>query len=455
VQGTTVTVTDLFYNVPARRKFLKKSETEYLHILDLFISFAMFHTGVSWKLTHNDNLIYQVHKTDDWSERVGQLIGREVIKDLIPLNVEASISLVGFIGKPTLAKPNRKSQFLYVNGRLVNDFTTAKAVSQGYGDLLTQGLNPFFIINIIINSADVDVNVHPRKTEVRFANPSEIFRQVQSAVRGTLNANNVLNASPIKQDVQPNNYHPVNREGFIFEPDSMNTSTNFFQSRSSDYQGAFRNLNFAKSVATAGYQQSEQEKLGDWRLIGQIHKSYLLVENDAGFLVIDQHAAAERINYERLKRELESTTPHSQKLLIPQKIELSVRQVQMIDNVKDVLIKLGFDLEYFGGSTILINAIPHITSHADPVKLVKGILDDLDTEDAAHLHSFEDKQERALKFAACRGAIMFQDKLEPEEQLTLLKQIKELPLDKQTCCHGRPFMKQFLKSDLEKLFHRL
>lgn len=458
--GTQVTVAHLFYNVPARKKFLKKLETEYLHILDLFLGFAVLYHKISWTLIHNDHQVYQLSSTNNWIDRVKEVLGLNVSKDLLSLKVDGTISIDGFIGAPILARANKKQQFLYINGRLVYDFAISKAVSQAFGATLTDKSYPLFILNISIPKEKVDINVHPRKTEVRFSEQSEVYRLVSSSVRNLLQQNGLLNAAVISNDRA--DYVPADNHGFLFKPSSQSRDTSSYlkqvplQSNSlgdSTFKSVAQALKFTESIAHHGSMKASHELLDDWKLVGQIHKSYLIVETQMGFLVIDQHAAAERLNYERLKLEMDQHKGMAQPLLMPLTLELSMSQLEVLKQAQNSLENLGFAFEFFGGQTIALQAVPQTLIRADIDETFKGIISDLENE-SQHLHSMEEAQEVALKYTACRGAIMFADRLTQEEQMQLLTDIKALPDEKHTCAHGRPFMKEFKKFDLEKLFDR-
>jgi len=460
--GTQVTVAHLFYNVPARKKFLKKMETEYLHILDLFLGFAVLHHKISFTLIHNDHQVFQLAATREWVDRVKEVLGLNVAKDLLPLNVDGTISIDGFIGTPILARANKKQQYLYINGRLVYDYAISKAVSQAFGPSLTDKSYPLFVLNITIPKEKVDINVHPRKTEVRFSEQSEVYRLVTSSVRNLLNQNGILNSAAIVGDKSA--YTQADGSGFLFKPNASHgrdTSSYLKQVPlhsgnrfgESTFKSVAQALKFTESIARQQTINADHELLDDWKLIGQIHNSYLVVETQMGFLVIDQHAAAERLNYERLKSEMAQHKGMAQPLLMPLTIELSISQLEVLKQAQSSLENLGFSFEFFGGQTVALQAVPQLLIRANIDETFKGIITDLENE-SEHLDSMEEAQEVALKYTACRGAIMFADRLTQEEQMQLLTDIKTLPEEKHTCAHGRPFMKEFKKVELEKLFDR-
>lgn len=453
--GTMITVDNLFYNVPARRKFLKKVETEYLHILDLISGLAVHHFQIAWRVIHNNHTALQLPAVSSQLERIKQVLGLNVTKDLLPIKEVGEISIRGFLGAPLLAKQSKSQQFFYVNGRRVIDAAASRAVTQAFGHLLSDKSHPVFILNLDIPPALVDINVHPRKTEVRFQNPNEVFMLIGNAVRNCLTQHNLLNGASIEPVKEPSvhysGYAPVDRLGLVFKPSQ---SLPRVQASPAQSVGAIlQTLKFAEKISRAGTINLTQEILDDWKLIGQIHRSYLIVETKNGFMVLDQHAAAERLNYESLKSQLAGNNHLSQPLLAPLTIELSLPEAELVRQFAASFNSIGFEFEFYGDQTMALTAVPNLVAKTDLKMAIHGIIADL-LEEKDHFHNFEEQQEIAMKYTACRGAIMFQDSLTPEEQLQLLADIKNLSPEKYTCAHGRPILKEFKKEDLEKLFHR-
>jgi DNA mismatch repair protein MutL len=452
--GTKIIIKELFYNVPARQKFLKSAITEYNHILEIFTNFALINPQISFKLTHNNKLILNLPASKDWLNRIKQVLGNDIANNLISLNSKGTINLTGYLGKPQIARNNRKSQFIFINNRAVTDFIIAKAVKEGYGSLIPKELYPTFILNINLPPELVDVNVHPRKAEVKFKAPQEIYMTVLKETQKSL-TNNIF------QQIEINSQTPVKK--FTLKPQQNSKS---FQP-SVSYQPSFKNIKSQPSQISQAIKfsqellknefidQSTTEKIGDWRLLGQIHKAYLLVESSQGILIVDQHAAAERILYEKFKNDYASQKIKSQKLLLPLTLELSSREVAVINQSLDFLQNLGFDIEIFGNNSFIINAVPQDLDKLDVKTTILGLINDLEENDFQKIKSIDDQKNLVIKYAACRTAIKFNDKIDIKEQIKLLEDIKQI-IDKiNTCPHGRPFIMELTLDQLAKNFKRI
>lgn len=452
-EGTKITIKELFYNVPARKKFLKSATTEYNNILEFFTQFALINPQISFKLTHNDKLISNLPKTTDWLERIKQVLGSDIAKELIPVETKGTVAVSGFIGKPQIARNNHKSQFVFINNRAVQDFIIAKAVKEGYGTLIPRELNPTFILNIQMPPNLVDVNVHPRKTEVKFSNSQEIFLTVLQTVQKSL-ANNIshqvaLNSSePVRRfNLKPQASAPVYRPSVSYQPSFKNIRSNPSQ--------VSQALRFSQEILKNEFNTAiEPTAVGEWKLLGQIHKSYLLVEAPEKLLIIDQHAAAERILYEKFKKGYGQHKIKSQKLLLPLTLELSNREVEIINQSLEFLQNIGFDIEIFGNNSFIINAVPQDLDKLDIKQTMLGLINDLEDHDFNKSKSLDEKKDLVIKYAACRTAIKFNDKIEIQEQVNLLKDIMEIMDTINTCPHGRPFIMELTLEQLAKNFKR-
>jgi len=450
--GTKITIRDLFYNVPARKNFLKSPTTEYNHILEAFTYFALINPEISFKLEHNNKLVMNLPKTNIWIERVKQVLGSDIAADLIPIKSKGTIEISGFIGKPQIARNNRKSQFIFVNKRAVSDFIIAKAVKEAYGSLISHDSFPIFILNIQLPGKLVDVNVHPRKAEVKFKNSQEIFVAILQSCQKHL-TNNIEHKIDLQKAHSVKQYKLKPQSNSSYQP-----SVNYQQSLksiSSKPSQVSQAMKFSQAVLKEKFEAKETtEQIGDWRLLGQIHNSYLLVEANEGILIIDQHAAAERILYQKFKRQSKLEKPKAQKLLLPLNLELSTREVGIINQSQTILKKIGFDIEIFGQNTFKINAVPQDLGKLDIKKTILGLINDLEEKEFTKLKSTEDKQDIVIKYAACRTAIKFQDKLSNEEQIKLLEDILIIKDNINTCPHGRPFVMELTLDQLAKNFKR-
>jgi len=452
-EGTKITIKDLFYNVPARKKFLKSATTEYNHILELLTQFALINPQISFKLTHNNKLILNLPKTDKWLTRLKQVLGTDIANYLIPVAAKGTVAISGFIGKPQIARNNRKAQFIFINKRIVSDFLITKAVKEGYSTLIPKELYPTFVLNIELPPDLVDVNVHPRKAEVKFKNTQEIYLSVLQAVQKSLTNN-------IDQEIILGDQRAVKKFTLKTEP-----SFRSYQPKIS-YQSSFKSikpeaskinqaLKFSKEILQADFiEQKNQEKVGDWRLLGQIHNAYLLVEAPQGILIIDQHAAAERILYEKFKKQFGSQKIKSQKLLLPLTLELSAKEVEILNQSLEFLSNLGFDIEIFGNNSFIVNAVPQDLDKLDIKTTILGIISDLEDNDFNQTKSIDEKKDLVIKYAACRTAIKFNDKITSQEQIKLLEDILTIMDKINTCPHGRPFIMELTLDQLAKNFKR-
>ena len=452
-QGTKVIIKELFYNIPARKKFLKSATTEYNHILETFTHFALINPQISFKLTHNNKLILNLPQTQNWLERIKQVLGSDIANDLIPIKTKSTIAITGYLGKPQIARNNRKSQFIFINNRAVTDFIIAKAVKEGYGSLIPRELYPTFILNFKLPPDLVDVNVHPRKAEVKFKNSQEIYLTVLQETQKSLTNN-------ISQQIEIDSKIPVKK--FTLKPQKESKS---FQP-SVHYQQPFKNISskpsqtsqaikFSQEILKSEFiAQPQAEKIGDWRLLGQIHNAYLLVEAPQGILIIDQHAAAERILYEKFKNDYASQNIKSQKLLLPLTLELSNREVAIINQSLEFLKNLGFDIEIFGNNAFIINAVPQDLGKLDIKKTILGLINDLEENDFQQTKSIDAQKDLVIKYAACRTAIKFNDKISNQEQIKLLEDILQIINKINTCPHGRPFIMELTLDQLAKNFKR-
>jgi DNA mismatch repair protein MutL len=440
--------------VPARKKFLKTPLTEYNHILEIITAFGLIHPQIGFKLNHNKALVLNLPKAGPWIDRVKQVLGQDVAKDLVEIKQPGTIEISGFVGRPQIARQNRKSQFVFVNNRYISDYLIAKAVKEAYGSLIPRELNPVFVLSLKVPPKLVDVNVHPRKAEVKFSNSNEVYSVVMQTVQKFLAKNMTVPQYQVDS--------PVNGKRYTLKPQ---TETPEYRP-SVSYQSHFQNikpqvgaiasaLEFSKQILKDDFEeQVDKEQIGDWKLLGQIHQAYLLVEAPQAILIIDQHAAAERMMYERFKAEYARAGIKSQKLLLPLSLELSHREVAILNQSLEFLKNLGFDIEIFGGNTFMVNAVPQELDKLDVKQTILGLIDDLEEEDFMSAKSVEDKKDLVIKYASCRAAVKFQDKLELEEQIKLLQDVKDTMDKINTCPHGRPFIMELTMDQLAKNFKR-
>jgi DNA mismatch repair protein MutL len=473
-EGTQIEVKQLFFNTPARRKYLKNPLTEYGHILDTVTGIALAFPQVAFKMVHDDKPVFELPSTEDCLVRIRALLGRNISDELLPVFYgHSQIGLTGYVGKPLIARGNRNGQYLFVNGREVKSHVLAYAVKQGFHSLLPKEKNPVFLLFFEINAKFVDVNVHPRKQEVRFADEKEIFRIVLHSCEKALDKY-VL--APSVGTGAPENYYTERKQqsldldgntavtespvavGVAEAPVEANFPASTFEvNPTSDVAPTFE---VEKSPALYGQESSSEDRSGTAEIrvggeeilpLAQIGNSYILCEQGSRLIIVDQHAAHERIRYTEIIEQYDKKEKNVQQLLMPEQFELSHKEVAVLNDNMEILKGMGFEIEPFGGNTFSVHAVPAFIVKQDLRAVILGLIDDI--ENNASKGDFTNRRERALIYMACRSAVKFGDKLSTEEQKALLKKLQTLAKP-YTCPHGRPTMVTMTFEELERRFGR-
>ena len=485
--GTTVEVRNLFYNVPARRKFLKGMQTEFGHISEMVLRLALPHSSVAFKLIHNRRDVLDLPKVADSHERLLAAWPSEFHDQRLPIDArDAELKLAGIIGLPELARPTAKYQYLYLNGRPIRDRFVQHALREAYRGLTEPGRHPAGILLIDIPPQDVDVNVHPTKSEVRFKDSGRIHGLVMSAVRERLLGSDLTpkaspfrmdNIEPMRQDLREklaaffksaapeSSRSPSQGEG---RAEGMAPDTSWFRPQDATPQSA---LSFSSPSKVAPIDDRtpgpHPDPLPEYRERGkeghaasqtvptapaiQLHNSYLVAQSDDGMIIIDQHALHERIMYEELHARLTRGPLESQRLLIPQTIPASSRQIAMIEQIQPLLNRLGIEVSAFGPGTVAVQAFPTFLSRLEPAVFVTELLERGEAE-LLDLHE-EELLHEILDMMACKAAVKAGDALSPAEIEALLAR-RELVERSSNCPHGRPTTLRLSLRDLEKQFKR-
>ena len=468
--GTLIEVRNLFFNVPARRKFLKAPGTEFQYILNLVNNLALSHPTIHFKFFHNRRLIFDLPPVENELDRFRILLGREFAEHAIPVFYESTfLKIRGFVGIPDLARTKRTHQYLFVNHRPIQNNALAYAVSEGYQSLIPERSYPVFVLKIEIDPKLVDVNVHPRKTEVRFINPQELFQKVKQSVQTALDKN-IL--TPTLTPIMPKSGQGMPDSDRKSAPSTPNQTPSDSPKEQQIRQALHFTKDFARTaqnIKTAAENQAAGQLTADLAQpelatpqeiglepIAQLAESYLIAKDEEGITIIDQHAAHERILYAKLMENLDRQEPVTQPLLLPLNFELSFREVTVLKSERPLLKNLGFEIENFGGNTFTVSAIPACLNQEDIDKVIKGLLDDLIDETSGADSATKEirrRQEKVIHYIACRAAVKFGRELTEEEQLALLKRLKQVE-QKYTCPHGRPTMIKLTFEELEKRFKR-
>jgi DNA mismatch repair protein MutL len=441
--GTVVRVEDLFYNVPARLKFLKTDTTERRAIDGLLTRYALAYPNVRFKLTEDANITLQTSGDGDRRAILAALYGVEVAKQMLEVTAEEEgLTMTGYTSPTALTRSNRKEITFFVNGRWVSDTPLTTALIQAYHTLLMVGRYPMAALFLEISPEDVDVNVHPAKAEVRFKNQDRVFSFVQRAARRTL-----LAYAPIPQ-VAPTLWGGAARPAQPHEPGLDWTMASDQSSVISNQSSV--NSDRSPDTSIAVPRPLSPVTLPLMRLIGQIGQTYLVAEGPDGLYLIDQHAAHERVLFEKLMAQHDQKKIPSQTLLSPSVVQLPPQSAQLLITQLPILNHFGFEVEEFGGNSFQVRAVPALFAGADPASALRALVEDFE-EDETPLQT---EVEAKLAGRVCkRLAVKAGETLSADEQRALLNDL-EACASPRTCPHGRPTMIHLSVELLERQFGR-
>lgn len=455
--GTVVKIHNVLSTVPARKKFLKSSITEFKKICDTFLSISLVHLNIHFELYHQDKLIYRLTQTDDFKNRVFEIWGRELSSNIIESSLlKTSLGdLKIFVGKPEIARKTAGVQYIFVNNRYVFEKTISSAISEAFKGFLPKELKPVYFLSLHIDPKEIDVNIHPRKLEIRFSNPGEIFRLVYQLTRKTLDSftKNSISAS------MPSFYASSKTFASKAEP-TFNRSFRVKNDKN-DIQVA---LNFTKEIGEIlnnDYPEAETtfSKRNDINSFLQLFNTYIVYEQDDRIIFIDQHAAAEKINFEKIVNTMGK--PFTKPLLVPEVMELSHPDWLKAISIKDNFAQIGISIEEFGKNTIKVTEIPEILSkdiriNETILKLIEGDFADTDAMFEKYKEIYPGLTTENYYFiatAACHSSIRAGQTLTHEEIRQLLQDLDKLK-NPYNCPHGRPVMWTLERSQFEKNFKR-
>lgn len=412
--GTDISIFGLFQHTPVRKKYMKSERTEYGRIFDTIAAIALANPEISFALKNNGDEVFAFPGGQSLKERIRSLYGDQTANNLVALNFQQSNLIIsGFVGKPELSRSSKKYQFLFVNGRAVEDRTVSHAVKDAFHSLLMHEKFPWFLIDMRADPATIDVNVHPRKSEVRFLNQQEVFRVVMSTVHHALEAQTL---SPV-----------------------LNKTT-----ESSGATDVNREVVFLRDRPQQRLVEIEKPSM---RPVAQIANSYIVAEGEEGLVLIDQHAAHERVRYERLMNNLAKVKVEKQPLLVPEELNLGADGFRVVKDHLEDFSALGFELEEFGGKTFLVRAAPVGILRRGPEKVISDFIADLGKNPVKNF------REHLLTYTACRGAIKFGDPLSISEMEALIRDMDKTK-NAGHCPHGRPSMVNLSFNELEVMFKR-
>ncbi|PYX93131.1 MAG: DNA mismatch repair endonuclease MutL [Acidobacteria bacterium] len=515
--GTSITVCDLFYNIPARRKFLKAESTELSHIASLVTHYALAHPEMHFELHSLSNAMLVAAPVASHSERVFQVFGKETLDQLIPVSGELPLERVGlpepppwkrgedyqpttpgklrlhgFVSKPEVQKLNRNSIFIFVNRRLIRDRVVQHAITEAYRNIIPPTVYPVVLLFLEIPGEEVDVNVHPSKTEVRFRQGSTVHDFVRDSLRAAL-----MQARPVPEFWREIHAQPTARPAFV--PDAAQAASfaaNADAGASGDFtlesptfpprnerfsfqEGISVDANAAAAIlapssigpvlpsrngssSCGGILGTAQEAvpegniapvaLGDLRPLGQVRDSFIIAADASGLWIIDQHVAHERVLFERILRQREARQVESQRMLMPLIVELTAGQQAVFAEISDELRRNGFEVEPFGAGTIAVKAAPGGIEPADVERMLHELLDHFEKEEQAI--NLEKLRGEIAASIACHAAIKVNMPLEHSKMEWLLRELSKTQCP-MSCPHGRPVVLRYSVRDIQKAFKRI
>ena len=452
--GTTVEVRELFYNVPARRKFVRTEPTEFGHIVRTVERLALAAPGVAMRLRHNGRPTLELPAAQDATgrdERVARILGADFVARCLPVMQDGALRLSGWLGLPTAARANSDGQFLFVNGRAVRDRLLGNAARLGYRDVLYHGRHPAYVLDLRLDPRLVDVNAHPAKLELRFRDSRAVHEYVFRAVERALAASAAGNNPPAVRA----GYGPqLHSQRFQF--DSPHSAVSWARSAF----GAAEALRVSEPGFEPGLEAgpaptppfpatAEERPLGT--AIAQLHGLFVLAQNRAGLVLVDMHAAHERVLYESFKSAHAAGTPTSQRLLEPIAISAGEHEIDTLLGAGEDFARLGFELDRLAPTQLAVRAVPAMLAGADLPLLLREVLRDLTGDRGAH--HLDGTADRVLGTLACRSAIHAHRRLSLPEMDALLRQMEVTERSGQ-CNHGRPTWTQLSLAELDRLFLR-
>ena len=504
IDGTQIEIRDVFYNVPARFKFLKKDYTEAGYIEDVVTRIALSNPYISFRYINNGKTIIQTSGTGNLRDTIYDVFGKEIYNAVVPIEYEmADMTVTGMIGLPSISRSTRMHQYTFINNRYIKDKTIATAIDKACEQKFAINKHPFIVCNLKMNPAFIDVNVHPAKLEVKFSDEAKVFDVIYHAVRSALEKNN-KETSPfsivkkeqkieqISKDLVNNGVIQREEKKFDFESatkklynkpsvqvntnsliESLNgkigdintevleekvVDNNVVESVENNHKILNKNEQVeqietpqfnVESYEESSMLQNEKEPIL-YKYIGNVFDTYIIIQIEDKMYIIDQHAAHERLLYEQIKEAYYSKDRQSQLLLIPILVKLSEKEMDTVLNNKEMFEKSGFMLEEFGDDTIKISGVPNIGYDIDYKSM---FIDTIEELLGANKTEKSEKEFRFLATLACKAAVKGKMKLDTKEQISLIDQMVKLD-NPFTCPHGRPTAYPISKYEIERKFLR-
>ena len=468
--GTVITVEQIFFNMPARLKFMKSAETETGHVADVVARMSVSRPDVAFSCISDERELLRLQRSD-LQRRLAQVVGKDSSQHLYPINGgDEYTTLSGFVSAPSLVRSGTQAIYTYINGRFIRDKVVQHAVMLAYRGVIDRGRYPVVALFIELPPGEVDVNVHPTKHEVRFRRQSVVHEAIQGAIEEVLRRSPWLAVPPVSLHVPTTSTGQAYRERIAAaaQVSLALVSPQQYRSPSTDQIGKVPAAPVVTQQRTHSVSETEvafqpdqlpaeqfPEKTRGYfsslSIIGQFHSEYILCQSDTELVMIDQHAASERVAYQLLKQQCQSGKIESQRLLFPETLELTFSEVAAAVRFNQELAGIGFELEPFGGTTILISAAPRLVARKNPSLLIRDILADL--EKFGTSGAFNDALENLLSRIACHSVIRGTHPLEHRQISELLSRMDSTDFAA-SCPHGRPVSHVVTLAELQKIFKR-
>lgn len=456
--GTFIEIRSLFYNTPPRLKFLKKIETEFSNVLDVVQRHAITRYDVCFEVVHNTKTILNLNSRANLRSRLNEIFPKVQFHEV---SAESdSIVVHGYLSEPDEARTSTYKLYCYVNGRPVKDKLITRSIISSFGRVIEKGRFPQGVLFIDIPSSDVDINVHPTKNEVRFHMPYKVSDLINSSINTMLenapwikayNRNPVPNQNSVGSDYTEQHYIRSENQSFFRSVDDINV----LKENNLDYRTDKPADDGSNDISEGSFNGqnifSEKGFFGSLNIVGQINNLYIVCESQKGMILIDQHAAHERVNYEKFKKQFQNSALQIQKFLFPEVIELSMHESAMLDDNMDMFADMGFELEKFGDWSYLLRSSPALLENGDFSKIIIDVIGELGEYETEK--SVTEKVDHIIATIACHKSVTANQYLETEKLEYLLAELDKTDLP-HFCPHGRPVSKEFTYGEMEKLFKR-
>ncbi|MFZ3579804.1 DNA mismatch repair endonuclease MutL [Virgibacillus sp. DJP39] len=465
-KGTEILVEDLFFNTPARLKYMKTIHTELGHITDLMNRLALSHPAIRFELTHNGKELFKTAGTNELLQVISQVYGMNIAKKMVPVNKGTlDFQINGYIAKPEITRASRGYISTIINGRFIKSIPLSQAIIRGYHTLLPIGRMPVVVLSIEMDPILVDVNVHPTKLEVRFSKERELFQLIEELIRQTFRHTTLI---PEMEQTEPKKRQSF-QPSIEFNEAKQEKPESHFQPKTTQVQGfeAYQKnekqpelqvneekLSTAQKVVTDEIDTqttSTQNRVAIMYPIGQLHGTYLMAQNENGLYMIDQHAAQERVKYEFFRDKLGNSENTLQELLMPMTFEFSKQESIFIDQYVEEFQKVGLFFEEFGNQTYIIRSHPTWFPVGYEEEVVREMVDQIMANEKVNIESI---REEAAIMMSCKGSIKANHYLNEKDMFRLLEDLRNTT-DPFTCPHGRPIIVHFSSYELEKMFKRV